>query len=587
MLARKFASALFGLTAAIAMAPALGQQPPAWIGQSNANAAILLEIVARYGPEGASNLGVEGHDAEVFDVKPRNVERQVADVTAAIEKLKAAKAGATDPRVRQDLDILIQAAQQQNTTNELYQRLMLPYFDLPEAIFNGFQNLLDARIPAERQKAAVQRLERYAGIAQGYEPIAVLMRARFDEVATNPALVGPWVVEVENDLLNQKNFLSGTRELFAKSSLKGWQKPLKRLEGQLAEHENWVRASVLPRARKDNRLPPEIYADNLKNFGVTADPRELLASAQTAYLQGREEIEVLAGLVAAQRGWKDPDYRAVIREVKKERIPGDKVLETYRERLKTIEDIIRREKLVTLPSREAVIRLASEAESAASPAPHIDPPRLVGNTGEPAEFVLPLSNPSSTSGAEMDDFIYQGISWTLTAHEARPGHELQFARMLEHGVSTARVVFALNSANVEGWALYAEAFTKPYLPLEGQIGTVQMRMMRAARAFLDPMLNLGLIGPDAAKRFLMDEVLLSEPMAKQEIDRYTIDAPGQATAYFFGYSQLQRLRTATELAIGGKLDVQAYHDFIVNQGVLPLNLLEKAVTEEFVPAQRR
>ena len=179
------------------------------------------------------------------------------------------------------------------------------------------------------------------------------------------------------------------------------------------------------------------------------------------------------------------------------------------------------------------------------PAPHIDPPRLIGNTGEPAEFVLPTSNPNAAPGTVMDDFNYDAIAWTLTAHEARPGHELQFASMLEQGVSTARVVFALNSANVEGWALYAEAVLKKYLPPEGQIGALQMRMMREARAFLDPMLNLGMIEPEAAKRFLMEEVMLSEPMAKQEVDRYTFQAPGQATSYFYGYSRLNACARAS------------------------------------------
>src|SRR6476659_5214652 len=104
---------------------------------------------------------------------------------------------------------------------------------------------------------------------------------------------------------------------------------------------------------------------------------------------------------------------------------------------------------------------------------------------------------------------------------------MQFASFLEHGVTVPRVIFALNSANVEGWALYAEAQLKQYLPLEGQIGTLQMRMMREARAFLDPMLNLGLIEPDAAKKFLMDEVMLSEPMAKQEVIAIRSPRPGR------------------------------------------------------------
>src|SRR5262245_4389055 len=126
---------------------------------------------------------------------------------------------------------------------------------------------------------------------------------------------------------------------------------------------------------------------------------------------------------------------------------------------------------------------------------------------------------------------------------------------------------------------------KQYMPIEGQIGALQMRMMREARAFLDPMLNLGLIQPDAAQRFLMEEVLLSEPMAKQEVDRYTFTAPGQAGSYFYGYSSLNALRTRAELALPGRFEEKRYHDFIIGQGLLPFDLLERAVMEQFVPSQ--
>jgi uncharacterized protein (DUF885 family) len=307
-----------------------------------------------------------------------------------------------------------------------------------------------------------------------------------------------------------------------------------------------------------------------------------MARALASYQQTRSEIEPLARRIAEERKWAKTDYRDVIRELKKQRIPDDQLMPLYTARLEQIEAIIRRENFVTLPNRKAVIRLSTAAESAATPAPHIDPPRLIGNTGEPAEFVLPTSNPNAAPGSVMDDFNYDSIAWTLTAHEARPGHELQFANMLEHGVSTARLVFALNSANVEGWALYAEAELKQYLPPEGQLGALQMRMMREARAFLDPMLNLGLIEPAAAQRFLMEEVMLSEPMAKQEVDRYTFQAPGQATSYFYGYSRLNALRTRLELQLAGRFDRHRYHDFIVAQGPLPFDLLEQAVEEEFL-----
>ncbi|MBV8784401.1 MAG: DUF885 family protein, partial [Gammaproteobacteria bacterium] len=185
-----------------------------------------------------------------------------------------------------------------------------------------------------------------------------------------------------------------------------------------------------------------------------------------------------------------------------------------------------------------------------------------------------------------DDFSYDAIAWTLTAHEARPGHELQIAAMLEHGVSIARAVFAFNSANVEGWGLYAEAFMKPYFPPEGQFGVLEQRLVRAARAFLDPMLNLGRLQPEEAKRFLMREVCLSEPLAKEEIDRYTFNAPGQATSYFFGYSKLEALRARTQLALGERFEVKSYHDFLLAQGLLPPELLAQAVEEYYVKPRR-
>jgi uncharacterized protein (DUF885 family) len=80
--------------------------------------------------------------------------------------------------------------------------------------------------------------------------------------------------------------------------------------------------------------------------------------------------------------------------------------------------------------------------------------------------------------------------------------------------------------------------------------------------------------------------MLSEPFAKTEIDRYTFNAPGQATAYFYGYSKLEALRTRTEIALGGKFKEKAYHDFIINEGLLPLGLLEQAVMTRFVEAQK-
>jgi hypothetical protein len=244
-------------------------------------------------------------------------------------------------------------------------------------------------------------------------------------------------------------------------------------------------------------------------------------------------------------------------------------------------------RVVDLPDRPMIMRLATAAETAAQPAPHMQPPPLVNNTGEVGQFVLPLGNPDAgdDAAASYDDFNYPAAAWTLTAHEGRPGHELQFTAMVERGVSLARSLFAFNSANVEGWALYAEAEMIPYEPLEGQLIALQFRLMRAARAMLDPMLNLGLISREEAERVLLEEVVLSAAMTRQELDRYTFRSPGQATSYFYGYSRILELRAETELALGEHFDRLAFNNFLLDQGLLPLDLLAEAVRTGFVPAQ--
>jgi uncharacterized protein (DUF885 family) len=558
---------------------------PDWITESNRNAALLLEPMARYSPESAAEIGVEGHDAEITDLGPRVREREEADLEAAIAALEARRAGTTDPRALQDLDILVRAARDQIESSQLYARNLLPFIDLPMAIWAGFRSILDDDIDPKRRAAALTRLARYVGRGDAQAPIAQLARERWDERARDAALLGPWTAEVEQALANQARYVDDIETLFGKSGLAGWESDFAELRSQLDAHAAWVRSTVLPRARPDHRLPREVYANALRNYGVRAEPEALIDAALASYTEIRSEMAALALTIAQSRGLESSRPTDVLHALKRSPVPAEELLDLYRGRLSDIESIVTRERIVTLPKRAALIRLATEAESAATPAPHVDTPRLIGNTGEQAAFVLPVTNPNAKSEARMDDFDYDAITWTMTAHEARPGHELQFAAMLERGVSTARSVFAFNSANVEGWALYAEAQVKPFLPPEGQFGALQMRLMRAARAFLDPMLNLGRMEVDAAKRLLIEEVGLSEPMAQQEVDRYTFVGPGQATSYFYGYTRLNALRARAEIALGPRFDALAYHDFIVGQGLLPFDVLERAVMEEFV-AQR-
>jgi uncharacterized protein (DUF885 family) len=98
-------------------------------------------------------------------------------------------------------------------------------------------------------------------------------------------------------------------------------------------------------------------------------------------------------------------------------------------------------------------------------------------------------------------------------------------------------------------------------------------LLRAARAFLDPELQMGKVTLAEATRVLMEDVVTSEAMARQETDRYTFRSPGQAISYFYGYVKLVALRKEIEQKLGPKFSAIAFHDFILDQGLLPPALL--------------
>jgi hypothetical protein len=558
--------------------------PPAWIARSNENAQILLTLNAKYGPEGAARQGVPGLDEAVTQLPANRRESLKADTRAALDELRKRLTAEKDPLVAQDLQILVKAAQSQLDGLDLSEKYDIPYINVPAVVFSGLHALLDDQIPEARRKAALVRLRKYAGLEPGFTPLTEQAKARTRDWQ-RPGQIGPPKVEVEANLARGDFFINGIAELFARYKIDGYEEPFAKLKQQLTDYQAWTRREMLPAARSDFRLQPEQYAFSLRQFGIDLPASELVKVAHASFDEWQREAQQTAARIAKDRGWTFTDYRDVIRELKKDQLSGDAILPHYQARLKEIEAIIAREHLVTLPARPARIRIATAAETAQQPAPHMEPPPLMNNTGQQGAFVLPLAAPTTTgSTAQTNDFTFAAMSWTLTAHEARPGHELQFASMVEHGVSLARALYAFNSANVEGWGLYAEHIMKPFEPLDGQLFTLQSRMLRAARAFIDPELESGVLTPAQGKRVLTDDVMLSEAFAGTEIERYTFQAPGQATSYFYGYLKLLELRKEVEAKIGTRFDQRAFHDFILAQGLLPPDLLRKAVLDDFVGA---
>ncbi|HSB60599.1 MAG TPA: DUF885 family protein [Vicinamibacteria bacterium] len=96
---------------------------------------------------------------------------------------------------------------------------------------------------------------------------------------------------------------------------------------------------------------------------------------------------------------------------------------------------------------------------------------------------------------------------------------------------------------------------------------------------------------DAHARVLLDVLARLSPesaeaMARQEVERYTFRAPGQATSHFYGYLRWMEIKSRVELALGRGFDRRPYHDFLLAQGLLPPSVLAKAVLSEFAAREK-
>jgi hypothetical protein len=161
-----------------ALAFCLQAAEPAWVTRSNGNAKLLLQVFAKYAPEGAGNLGVDGLDEEITDLARDPYEPFRSDTRAALTELEARLGTETDPKVRQDLEILITAAQDNLRSGELNRKYFFPFTDVTRNVFGVVRQTLDPRIPAARQAKLLVRLDKYAGVAPGYRPFTELAKER-------------------------------------------------------------------------------------------------------------------------------------------------------------------------------------------------------------------------------------------------------------------------------------------------------------------------------------------------------------------------------------------------------------------------
>lgn len=334
---------------------------------------------------------------------------------------------------------------------------------------------------------------------------------------------------------------------------------------------NFLAKEYLPKARKSdgiNALPKgnEIYAFYVKSQTTTSkNPEEInkIGLEQVAMLRAEmEKVKQQVGFTGTLEEFitfVKADPKAMPYKTNKEVINAfNGILAKINPKLKTMFGVT--------PKTKFEIRQTEKFREATASAEYF-PGTSDGK--KPGIFYIPLPDPSKfnvTSGME-----------SLFLHEAIPGHHYQVSLQQENTSLPKFMRFGWFGAYGEGWAHYCETlgpefglYTDPYQ----KMGYLSDQMLRAVRLVVDTGLHTGTMNREEAIKYFLSNISYDEAAATAEVERY-MALPGQALGYKIGALRIRELRDKYQKELGSKFSLAKFHDEILNQGCLPLDVLDR------------
>lgn len=336
----------------------------------------------------------------------------------------------------------------------------------------------------------------------------------------------------------------------------------------------FLQQEYLPKAGKSdgyNALPRgnDIYSYYVKSWTTTTQtPQQIHKTGLQQVAMLRAEMEKVKAQVGFAGTLEDfiksetTDANAMPFKTSKE------VLAAFNKILKKIQPGLKSMFTVT-PKTPFEIRQTEKFREASASAEYI---QGTPDGKRPGIFYIPLPNPSKfnvTSGME-----------SLFLHEAIPGHHYQVSLQQENKTLPKFMRFGWFGAYGEGWAHYCETlgpelglYTDPYQ----KMGYLSDQMLRAVRLVVDTGIHTGQMTREQATAYFMQNIAYDEAGATAEVERY-MAMPGQALSYKIGALKIRELRDRAQKKLGPKFNLAKFHDEVLSQGCLPLDVLERKIT---------
>jgi uncharacterized protein (DUF885 family) len=545
----------------------------------------------RNNPVFASTIGVRDHDGRLQDISLAAQDRQAREAEAFLARLNAIPAGQLSPADRTNAAILRRNLQGTVAANRFGQRAIL-FTNRGgwHQSFVGMANSLPFRTRADYE-SYLARLEQYPRIND--EAMRI----------TRQAVSEGYVLPCDAMTGFDQTILGVVAEDPAKSR---FYQPFTRTRPVDVSGAEWTRMQERARTIINDTLNPAYRAHHQFYVSEVA-PKCATTVGVSAQPQGREYYAWRAQQMTTTDMTPDQIHQIGVQEVARIRAEMEAVAKKagFASREAFIQDL--RTNPVHYPKTgeelmREVARVTKEIDGH-MPALFGTLPRLPYTIREiPAETAAGTTTAYYTRGSA--ETGTPGIYWVntskldqrplfevpaLSVHEAVPGHHHQIALQQELDIPEFRRFATFITAFSEGWGLYTERLGIEmglYDTPAKDMGRLSYEMWRATRLVVDTGLHDKGWTKSQAIAFMKDNTALSEANIEAEVNRY-IANPGQALAYKIGELKIRELRTRAETELGPRFDIRRFHDAVLMQGAVPLDVLETQVGEWIAAEKNR
>jgi uncharacterized protein (DUF885 family) len=579
--------------ASLTLAAALLFAAPAAAAPADDFAKLLEDHYAwllRENPTQATALGVRDYDQSIGDLSPAARSRRVSEARAFLARLERIPAASLSPGDRTNRAIMKRMLEEEIEADRYGQRNMLftTYYGWHQG-FAGLANNLPFRTKADYE-SYLTRIAQYPT----YNDQALAITAE--------AVRGGYVLPCSVLTGYEKTIGGVVAEDPAKSR---FYEPFTRERPVDVTSAEWTAMQQRARRLVSDVLNPA-YAKHRDFYVKSYAPKCAKVDSISAQKGGREYYGFKIREMTTTNLTADQIHEIGLAEVRRIRADMERVAKEagFASREAFIQDLRTNPKYYVTTPEELLEESAIVAKTIDGKMPQYFAtlPRLpYGIRPIPAETAEGTTTAYYSSGSPESGIagtyyvntskLNQRPLWEIPAlslHEAVPGHHHQISLAQELEIAPFRRNFTSFTAFTEGWALYGESLGEAmglYDTPAKKMGQLSYQMWRAARLVVDTGIHAKSWDKARAVAFMRDNTALSDANINAEVNRY-ISWPGQALGYKLGELKIRELRAKAERELGAKFDIRRFHDAVLLQGSVPLDVLETQVNE-WIAAEKR